>query len=355
MKLSPPYTDLKEMKVVLLILALAAIAAFSASVTQGVPAPGLDLDKLTQDSEVIVKGQVISLQEGATVEVTDDGPRFGARKMTAIVKSEQVLKGEIDLSQISIEFLLPEAFRGWKSVGLHEYEVFFLRKGGQHEFEFTSHYYPAVLAIHDIFATGPTAIDRVVAAINGVIGSEDSTAEQKLAAVYLLSRSRSTVSTAALSSSLNSNSLDLRLSAAGALLERNDTRGLPAATEALLDESIRMPDAVKENLLYAISQGLKDPKAIPNLKKLLDSGDSKVRRAAASALMHTRSPDAIAPLMSALSDSDFETQYYGVVGLAEISGQMDWRPTLEDFRSDPQKYLKHWREWAQQPSDPMPR
>jgi HEAT repeat protein len=63
--------------------------------------------------------------------------------------------------------------------------------------------------------------------------------------------------------------------------------------------------------------------------------------------MHTGSNSAIDPLLSALDDLDPMVRYYSVVGLAEITGQTDWRPNIDDFTSDPNRYLKHWHEWSQ--------
>jgi hypothetical protein len=36
-------------------------------------------------------------------------------------------------------------------------------------------------------------------------------------------------------------------------------------------------------------------------------------------------------------------RYYTVVGLAQITGESDWRPTMEQFRTNENKYLDHWR------------
>jgi HEAT repeat protein len=92
-----------------------------------------------------------------------------------------------------------------------------------------------------------------------------------------------------------------------------------------------------------------NPKAVPTLSELLVSPDAEVRRAVASSLMHIRSPEAINLMISLLDDSDFEARYYVVVGLAETTDQMDWRPNMDNFRGDESKYLKHWLDWKTPP------
>jgi hypothetical protein len=54
----------------------------------------------------------------------------------------------------------------------------------------------------------------------------------------------------------------------------------------------------------------------------------------------------LCPLATTLDDTDFEVRYYGVTGLAEISGQLEWHPNMEVFRAEEARYLRHWRDWA---------
>jgi hypothetical protein len=308
--------------------------------------PALDLDQLTQASDLIVVGKVASLRQIGITNLPLDSHQVTSRIEKGVISIDRVLKGEVRGGEVSIQFYIPETDIGWPSVTLDSYGIYFLNLRDDGMFVFANPYYPFTIAALGISSTGANAIDRVVAEISAVLSSPRSTSEQRLNALYLLSRSRSPASTASLSSLLNSSEQALRLSAAGALLERNDTHGLSLAVAALLHGSDGVSAVVRHNLSYAVAQGVRDPNAIPDLKKLLASTDPEIRRAAASALMHSQSPDAITPLLSTLADSDFEVRYYGVVALAEITGQMNWRPNMGDFRTDQEKYLKHWREWA---------
>jgi hypothetical protein len=51
-------------------------------------------------------------------------------------------------------------------------------------------------------------------------------------------------------------------------------------------------------------------------------------------------------LVASLRDSDFETRYYAVVGLAEITRQKDWRPLMDQFKANQGRYLTYWTNWA---------
>ena len=73
---------------------------------------------------------------------------------------------------------------------------------------------------------------------------------------------------------------------------------------------------------------------------------ARARRAAASALRHTEADSAIASLLQALEDTDQEVRYQAVLGLATITGETEWGPSLDSFAREEQRYLAHWRQWT---------
>jgi HEAT repeat protein len=117
----------------------------------------------------------------------------------------------------------------------------------------------------------------------------------------------------------------VKLTAAAALLAHGDISVLSIAEGTLMEPQATIDGEVRQNLLSAIYEGVNNKKAIPILTRLLDSSDVQVRRVAAMALRNTKSEEAIDDLTLALSDNDFEVRYYGVIGLAEITGQNDWQ------------------------------
>jgi hypothetical protein len=306
----------------------------------------LDLDKLTNDATVIVAGQVISVQEVAETTVRVGNRDVPAKTMTAELRVSGVLKGNLKgSSSLILHYVIPDEFVGWPPVVPLSYRVFFL-VGSSGEFALASPYHPSIVAVPDIEVTEGTAIERVIAQLSAVLESPSTPSGDKRDAVFTLSKTTAPAAVHALSHAANVKDPLLRLSAASALLEHNDISTLPLAEAALLRPDPAVPGYLLHNLSYAILVGVRDDKAVPALTRLLRATSAETRRAAASALMHTGATSAIDPLLSAIDDPDSMVQYYAVVGLAEITGQTDWRPNTFDFTSDPKKYLAHWREFA---------
>jgi HEAT repeat protein len=92
--------------------------------------------------------------------------------------------------------------------------------------------------------------------------------------------------------------------------------------------------------------GLKDPKSIPTLKRLLGTNNPQITKGVAIALRKSGSADALEPLSHLLNDGDEQVRYYAVVGLGEITNQDEWTPAFDEFRNHEAKYLTYWRDWA---------
>jgi HEAT repeat protein len=129
------------------------------------------------------------------------------------------------------------------------------------------------------------------------------------------------------------------------LLRKGDWSGIDLLVDVLLQKPGIISDNVRKDAMAAISWGAANGSTVIKVKTLLASSDPDVRRAGACNLMRSGSQKAIEPLLSALNDTDFETRYYAVAGLAQITGQDDWRPTIDQFREDERKYLQHWKDW----------
>lgn len=309
------------------------------------PGPILDVDELTKKADLIVVGQVTSVREIGKEVFQTENERVPVRIMLGELRVDRVLKGTSDASSLRFRFLRPETFIGWRGVQPHSYRVFFLKVSGG-DLEFFSPYYPSLVAVPGVPAEGSSAVERVVGQLGAVLLSPITSTDQKQEAIYALSRTKSPLATELLRSGLQEKDVLVKVSVTGALLERNEISGLHLAEKALLNPRPDIPRYLLHNLSYGIAEGVKDEKAIPSLTTLLNASTPEVRRAAASALWHTGSRSAIDPLLSALGDSDLEVRYYSVVGLAEITGQSEWRPNMDDFLSDQQRYLNHWRDWA---------
>jgi hypothetical protein len=305
------------------------------------PGPVLDVADLVAKSDLVPIGQVISIEE--KLPASNDATRDDqdTHIMTATMRVDQWLKGISTSSQITFEF----AFPGSTGISPRSYRMVFLKKQPT-GFTFASGYYPSLPAVPEIALRHVTAVENVIEQLQAVTQNRNGSIEEKQQALFALQTLRLPDATAALKIALQDKTPDLRLIAAAALLERNDVSAMPIAESALIDRPRGVPSYFFHNIAYAISQGVSDEHAVSALVRLMQVPDLETRRASASALWHTHSRSAIPGLIQALNDEDFEVRYYGVVGLAEVTGESDWHPNMEVFRSDEARYLQHWHDWA---------
>lgn len=334
------------MKTTQRLLAISFVALLLANTAKSWPGPVLNLDALTAEASLIAVGQSTSVRELGRTTVELGNRAFTAREMIAGLRVDKILKGTTDVASpsLKVHFTLPDEFVGWTSVEPLSYRIFFLREtSGQ--FQLASPYYPSLVAVPGAATQEGTIIERVVAELSMVMESTKTPAQERREAVYALSTTKDPAAVRALRSVAEVKDLTLRLSVAAALLEHNDISTLQFAEDTLLKPDPALSSVLLHNLSYAIYAGVQDDRAVPNLTRLLHATNSETRRAAVSALVHVGSTSCIDPLLSAIGDPDFEVRYFSVTGLAEVTGQMDWRPNMEDFKSDQDKYLKHWSEW----------
>jgi len=305
------------------------------------------LDKLTADASLVAVGQITSVREVERTTVQLGNLTAPARAMVAELHVDHVLKGttEGSSSSVSFHFVVPDEFIGWQSVTLLSYRVFFLAESSG-ELRLANPYYPSVVATPGAEMQGGTPIERVINQLGAVLESTQTPVQERREAVFALSSTTSPAAIHALGRAAEVKDVTLRLSVAAALLEHNDISTLQFAEDTLLKPDPALSADILHNLSYGIFVGVKDERAVPSLTRLLRAGSFETRRAAASALMHISSNSCIDPLLFATADSDLEVRYYSVVALAEITGQTDWRPNMDDFVSDQQRYLNHWKDWA---------
>lgn len=79
---------------------------------------------------------------------------------------------------------------------------------------------------------------------------------------------------------------------------------------------------------------------------MFKSKDPQMRRAVASALHNIGTVSYLPGLIIALNDEDKDTRYYAVIGLADIEGKTDQKPSMEDFDRSPSSYVNYWQTWA---------
>lgn len=279
------------------------------------------------------------------------GTSYPADLMAVQVAVEKVLKGPAKTAAIRFNFLQPRTLAmniTVRSVVAGEYGVFFLRNSGD-GYEVLDPDYPSVVALPSSPQISGSIMDKVTAEVCYVLQSPRATNSEKQEALLVLRGVSSPIVMASLRRAAHEDpAADVRLSAMALLLRRNDISELPTAENILLHPPSNIEQNALQGLAFAIRFGIHDPKAIPSLARLLLAKNADVRKGAATALRRTHDSAAITPLTQALYDSDPDVLYQAVIGLAEITRTTgDWAPATDTFLKDSQRYLDHWREWAQ--------
>jgi hypothetical protein len=321
---------------------------FSSSLVSALPGnatlvPNLDLDSLCNQGDLIIVGLVADVRREGETTINVQGQSMEAPSMSAELNVQRVLKGKVANSRLTFKFLLPPPPAGLIVRG--QFGIFFFRES-ESGIEILDPYHPHVVAVPGAPATSGSCLDQVTAELANVVASAAAPPRAKREAVEALRSLRTSAAALALTTAARDADPGTRTLAIAALLERGEMVWLDPAAKILLSQE-RGVDAYPVWRLTTAVEGVEDPKAIPTLYRLLHAPDATVRRAAAAALRSTRDAAAIGPLTEALWDNDREVQYQAVIGLAEITGVTgEWAPATDTFLKDPQRYLDHWREWA---------
>lgn len=289
----------------------------------------LNFEGLTNNADLIVTGRVNSISN--------------AGRPTATLDIDKVVKGVVEGRTVDFEFLpnRPSFVRIQPKV----FGMFFLKLnqagGGYRVLDPT---YPAVIAPANAVLSKEGGLERTVNVVGQVLLT-DRAAEDRRLAVRVLSSALTDRATVLLRQGIKDRDSVVRMQSISALLNRNDIETLAIAERTLLNPPANTEPYLLDNMSAAL-EGIKDPRAIPALQRLLQSSNSRTRHGAVTALRQMRVMEAVEGLVIALGDNNRDVRYEGVIGLAEFTGQGDWMPDTESFASNEQKYLDHWKEWA---------
>jgi hypothetical protein len=305
----------------------------------------LELAALVDASDLVAVGEVSAVSDIGKTTMAIQGKDMSVDVMEAEMHVDRTIKGTAT-QVIRFRFPVPGMGIGYKVLVANSYRVVLFKRRGQ-VLEFTNPFQPSFPAVSTHVGRNGTPFDLVVGEIAAALGSTTSSESDRVTAIWALRAVKTSTASTALKGAAFGNSGEIvKLTAVAALLARKDISVLPAAEEALTNPQTSVPDEIRQNLAAAIYEGATSEDAIPALTRLLRISDARVREASAHALRDTKSYKAIDGLALALSDSDFEVRYYGVIGLAEITGQNEWRPLEDDFKANENSYLDHWNTWA---------
>jgi hypothetical protein len=311
------------------------------------PGPVIDLARLVNGSDVIAVGEIVSVQDRGTESFPYAGRTFSGRRMEGFLRVYRIVKGSTGRHSLSFKFINPDDFIGYGSILRGQFGMFFLKGSQRSGYEPTSPYYPFILAA----ATSPAkqynnVPDQIVEEIRTFMDSPATSQGERRMAVNWLGTLRTENSIGALRKLLRDADPEASIEAATGLMKWGDLHALKKAVELLINPPPVSNETLFWGLAQALGDGIRAPSAIPSLVPLLSAKEPYARRAGASALRETHSKDAIGPLSFALYDPDHMVRYQAVIGLAEITGQNEWGPSIDHFAKQEDRFLEHWRDWV---------
>lgn len=304
----------------------------------------LDVAALVEASDVVAVGRVISVEEEgiATVDTLTGTAR--AKRFLATLDADQILKGEPESQLVYFRFVVTEVPSGYRIVSKGQYGIFLLQKTQSPELRESDPFYPFLPAVSGGHLPNGSPLDRVVTMLGEVVTARGSTDSEISAALNGLVTIPARSATEALRHGLEISSGDLQLRIASKLLARNDISGLDIVEKALL-HPVEMRGYRFLELAGSLA-GLKDPRSVPTLKRLLETSNPNIIKSCAIALRQTGSVDALEPLSHLLNNTDELVRYYATVGMGEITKQDEWTPSFDEFHSREGYYISYWHQWA---------
>jgi hypothetical protein len=285
----------------------------------------LDIERLTSEADTIFVARVNSIN-GRNAALTVD----------------KVVKGAANAATVDVELIADAT--GQQRVTSSQVGLFFLKTNANGTYRVLDPDYPSVIAPADAVVIDGSPLDRVVSIV-GQLLTKSNSIDLRREAVKILSSARNERATALLRQASKADDPVVRMQSLTALVSRDDPGALETAEPILLHPPARIEQYLLDNLSAAL-EGIKDPKAIPILQRLLSASSSRTRVAAVAALRQMHTSDAIEALVIALGDANREVRYEAVIGLAELTGQNQWAPAVDKFAQNEQRYLDHWKEWS---------
>jgi hypothetical protein len=316
---------------------------------QAVGRPHLDLCSLADSASVIVIADVSDSSSTSTsASIGLGGRTLAAREYSTRLHVRTFVKGS-GPSEMTVRYVLPVEFVGYVRIQTGLRLVFL--KSDRDGFTVANPYYPDLPAVNvTVIGTAMDNEEQVCQAVfhelADVLGSVEASITDKFqvlqisfaipANAYFISSLKQGVNVAT--------TQQLRLALQAQLLISGDVSEFAEIARELRDNA--MPPQSRAGLLYAIGNWVKNPSVVPELTSLAGNHDAALRTAAAEALWHIADPTSKGTLATLLDDSDRNVRYYAVRGLADITGQNLWGPSVPEFQEHEAYYLVHWRQWA---------
>jgi len=324
--------------IILLVLVKALV-----TVCNGTAAHFIDVTGLVESSDLIVSGRITSVDERGPTIIELPGQTASGKAFSAVIKVDRALKGIPESPSVLFVFFIPDSRSAFRPIRAGQYGMFFLQHGTS-GYSVSDPLYPFLPAMGNVHQSAGVPLDRVIAELGEVLTRGQSPGAESFSALDALGTIQGKSATETLRNALQTSSGELQLRIASKLVARNDITGLDVVARALLD-----PTQSHSYLLAYLAGslgGLKDPRSVPTLKRLVETDNPYIVKGSAIALRQSGSVDALLPLSRLLNNSDEQVRYYAVVGLGEITKQDEWTPAFDEFHSREGYYISYWRQWA---------
>ncbi len=324
--------------------AVAAAILCAAQACFAIPHP--NIPQMVHDSTLIVIANVEHVRYVGPTETVLNGRVFPGGKYQAEATALYSLKGTSP-EQFTVEFSIPNGFADYGSVQLGTRMLFL--KNPVSAYVPANPYFPdfPALASPPPEAEGNTITQQVFAELGAVVASPDASPNDRkdvLLWSFAVPQDNKPFLRYLVVGAQNSPDPTVHWWIEAELINRNDVSQFPDVCNALL--SAVVPRDQQRMVLYAIGTRLTNPKALPELTKLVTAPEPEVRAAAVEAVGHVGSSSSLNLLAQALRDPDSQVRYYAIFGLDEITGQPGWGPGPGEYEEHGEKYLQHWLDWA---------
>ena len=304
-------------------------------------------DALVGKSDLVVAGMTGKPERLGSSTVSASDGAIPVEQFRVAIRVRKVFLGPTG-GTVLVDFVLPKnasGSLGYRGVRQGSFRIFFLRSTGQ-EMVFADPSWPSIpgaAAFEPKRNKGVT--DNILDNLAAVIAERDRAQDEVLESIALTRHYDSEALRQACRSRLADSNSGIRLECVASLVRHNDPTALAVVEDVLLHFD-RAPWPHSINVVYAVRDGLADPRAIPVLERAFGSQNFDVRMAAIMALRRTGEARVLKTLKNALRDGNQEIRYAAVVGFAEITNQPEWRPLFADFRENEARYIEYWSDWA---------
>jgi hypothetical protein len=297
----------------------------------------LNIATLTDSSQVIVVGEVLRVVQVGNGEIPmPDGKPYACESMTAFIRVDEVLKGEIANSTIQVGYLQNSNWEGGPLTNvLREgtYLMFFLKTDGE-KFAFTAPEQSSMPMSHSRSALSHSSdrdvYTQVLLHLGEGLFDEQASSQERTRTIFVIDFEQSPIVPKMFKDALNCpaarSDYPFRFELLAALVRHKDLSVLPDLETALLTNHEDALNNARGNMIYAL-QEIDPSLSGPILIQALKLPESQLRVAAAAALGSVGSNDAKAALFRALDDPDTEVRGRAINSLTGIYHALQCLPT----------------------------